>query len=89
MTLPGINHLLARPEEYLKGKTIGLLTNHTGLTRDHQHSITHFNSHSSFTLKALFAPEHGLYGIAQDMVTIENEFDPISGLTISSLYGKT
>jgi len=89
MTLPGINHLLARPEEYLKGKTVGLLVNHTSLTSDQQHSITHFNSHSSFTLKALFAPEHGIYGIAQDMITIENEVDPISGLTISSLYGKT
>lgn len=89
MTLPGINHLLAKPKEYLKGKTLGLIVNHTSLTSDHQHSIVHFNSHSYFTLKALFAPEHGLYGIAQDMIAIENEVDPISGLNILSLYGKT
>ncbi len=89
MTLPGINHLLAQPEQYLKGKTVGLLVNHTSLANDHQHSITHFKSHPSFTLNALFAPEHGLYGIAQDMIEIENEVDPVSGLTVSSLYGKT
>ncbi|MED5353110.1 MAG: DUF1343 domain-containing protein [Nitrospinota bacterium] len=89
MTLPGIDQLLARPEKYLKGKTLGLLVNHTSMASDHQHSITHFNSHSSFNLNALFAPEHGLYGIAQDMIEIENEIDPVSGLTISSLYGKT
>ena len=89
MTLPGINHLLAQPEKYLKGKTVGLVVNHTSLTSDYKHSIAHFNSHPSFTLTALFAPEHGLYGIAQDMVEIENEVDPVSGLTISSLYGKT
>jgi len=89
MTLPGINHLLAQPKEYLKGKTLGLIVNHTSLTSDHQHSIVHFNSHSYFILKALFAPEHGLYGIAQDMIAIENEVDPISGLNIVSLYGKT
>jgi len=89
MTLPGINQLLAQPEQYLKGKTVGLVVNHTSLASDHKHSIAHFNSHPSFELTALFAPEHGLYGIAQDMIEIENAVDPVSGLTISSLYGKT
>ena len=89
MTLPGINHLLAQPEKFLTGKTVGLIVNHTSLTSDHRHSIEHFKSHPSFTLNALFAPEHGLYGIAQDMIEIKNEIDPVSGLTISSLYGKS
>ncbi len=87
MTTPGIDHLLARTEQYLKGKTVGLVVNHTSLAGDNQHSILHFNSHSSFKLNALFAPEHGLYGIAQDMIEIKDEVDPVSGLTISSLYG--
>jgi len=89
MTLPGIDQLLEKPEKYLKGKTLGLVVNHTSLASDQRHSIKHFNSCSSFTLNALFAPEHGLYGIAQDMIEIENETDPVSGLTVSSLYGKT
>ena len=77
MTLPGINQLLAQPEQYLKGKTVGLIVNQTSLAKDNQHSIAHFKSHPSFILNALFAPEHGLYGIAQDMIEIENEIDPI------------
>ena len=89
MTLPGINQLLAQPGQYLKGKTVGLIVNHTSLTKDNQHSIAHFKSHPSFILNALFAPEHGLYGIAQDMIEIENEIDPISDLNVSSLYGIT
>ena len=89
MTLPGINQLLAQPGQYLKGKTVGLIVNHTSLTKDNQHSIAHFKSHPSFILNAIFAPEHGLYGIAQDMIEIENEIDPISDLNVSSLYGIT
>ena len=89
MTLPGINQLLAQPKEYLKGKTVGLIVNQTSLAKDNQHSIAHFKSHPYFILNALFAPEHGLYGIAQDMIEIENEIDPISQLNVSSLYGIT
>jgi|APSaa5957512535_1039671.scaffolds.fasta_scaffold00650_4 uncharacterized protein YbbC (DUF1343 family) len=87
-TVSGIDHLLSRPEKYLQGKTVGLIVNHTSLADDGRHSIAHFQSHSAFTLQALFAPEHGLYGTAQDMVHIENEVDPLSGLEIKSLYGK-
>ena len=68
MTIPGINHILTQPDKYLKGKTVGLIVNHTSLDSDYKHSIEHFKSHPSFKLNALFAPEHGLYGIAQDMI---------------------
>ncbi len=86
-TVAGIDHLLAQPKKYLKGKTIGLIVNHTSLASDGRHSISHFKSHSGFSLQALFAPEHGLYGTAQDMVHITDEVDPLSGLNIKSLYG--
>ena len=87
-TVSGIDHLLSQPEKYLQGKTVGLIVNHTSLAGDGKHSITHFLSHSAFTLQALFAPEHGLNGAAQDMVPIDNEVDLLSGLDIKSLYGK-
>ena len=87
-TVSGIDHLLSQPEKYLQGKTVGLIVNHTSLAGDGKHSITHFLSHSAFTLQALFAPEHGLNGTAQDMVPIDNEGDLLSGLDIKSLYGK-
>ena len=88
-TVSGIDHLLSQPEKYLQGKTVGLIVNHTSLANDGRHSIAHFHSHSAFRLQALFAPEHGLNGTAQDMVHIENEVDPLSGLIIKSLYGKS
>ena len=87
-TVSGIDHLLSQPEKYLQGKTVGLIVNHTSLAGDGKHSITHFQSHSAFTLQALFAPEHGLNGTAQDMIPIDNEVDLLSGLDIKSLYGK-
>ena len=87
-TVSGIDHLLSQPEKYLQGKTVGLIVNHTSLAGDGKHSIAHFLSHSAFTLQALFAPEHGLNGTAQDMVPIDNEVDLLSGLDIKSLYGK-
>ena len=75
MTLPGINHILAQPGKYLKGKTVGLIVNHTSLASDYKHSIEHLKSHPSFNLNALFGPEHGLYGTAQDMIEIKNEIE--------------
>ena len=77
-TVSGIDHLLSQPEKYLQGKTVGLIVNHTSLAGDGKHSITHFLSHSAFTLQALFAPEHGLNGTAQDMTPIDNEVDLLS-----------
>ena len=87
-TVSGVDHLFAHPEKYLKGKTVGLIVNHTSLAGDGRHSIAHFKSHLNFNLHSLFAPEHGLYGTAQDMIHIPDEVDPISGLNIKSLYGK-
>jgi uncharacterized protein YbbC (DUF1343 family) len=87
-TISGIDHLLTKPEKYLTGKTVGLIVNHTSLTGDGRHSIDYFKSHSAFNLHTLFAPEHGLYGTAQDMDHIADEVDPLSGLNIKSLYGK-
>ena len=87
-TVLGIDQLLAQPKKYLTGKTVGLIVNHTSLTGDGRHSIEHFKSHSAFNLHTLFAPEHGLYGTAQDMDHIADEVDPLSDLNIKSLYGK-
>jgi uncharacterized protein YbbC (DUF1343 family) len=87
-TVSGIDQLLAHPEKYLRGKTVGLIVNHTSLNGDGKHSIEYFKSHLAFNLHTLFAPEHGLYGTAQDMDHIADEVDPLSGLNIKSLYGK-
>lgn len=85
--LTGLDNLLANPEKYIKGKAVGLVVNHTSLAGDRQHSIFHFHTHVRYELKKMFAPEHGLYGVDQDMVGVSDSKDPVSTLRISSLYG--
>jgi len=83
----GLDQLLQNPERFLKGKTVGLVVNHTSVAADGRHSIKHFSNHRQYQLLKLFAPEHGLYGVDQDMIAINDQEDPLSGLTIQSLYG--
>ena len=83
----GLEKLLANPSEYLCGSTLGLVANQTSLTCDGQFSIGQFHSNKSFKLKALLAPEHGIYGVNQDMALVADETDPLSGLSVQSLYG--
>ena len=83
----GLEKLLANPSEYLCGNTVGLVVNQTSLTCDGQFSIGQFHSNKSFKLKALLAPEHGIYGVEQDMALVADETDPLSGLSVQSLYG--
>jgi len=35
----------------------------------------------------LFAPEHGLWGVAQDMESVGHEVEPVLGVPVLSLYG--
>jgi len=61
----GIDRLFQEHEALVKGKKIGLITNHTGVTSDLKWDIDLFREKEKslgLTLKALFAPEHGLFG---------------------------
>ncbi|GJL77447.1 MAG: hypothetical protein NPINA01_04360 [Nitrospinaceae bacterium] len=86
-TITGLDTLLTDPERYLHGQSVGLIVNQTSVAGDHRHSIDHFKSHGWFSLKKIFAPEHGLYGIDQDMVKVNDNHDPSSGVNVLSLYG--
>lgn len=83
----GLEKLLANPAEYLCGSTLGLVVNQTSLTSNGQLSIGQFSNNKTFQLKALLAPEHGIYGVDQDMELVSDETDPLSGLPVQSLYG--
>ena len=84
---PGLEKLLANPNEYLCGTTLGLVVNQTSLSSDGQFSISQFHNNKSFKLKTILAPEHGIYGVDQDMVLVADETEPLSGLLVRSLYG--
>lgn len=84
----GLDRLLAKPKQYLKGNRIGLVVNHTSVAGDGTPSFIHFHRHKDFELVKLFAPEHGLYGVDQDMVDVGHGTEPATGVAIVSLYGK-
>ena len=83
----GLEKLLANPNEYLCGNTLGLVVNQTSLTSDGQFSLGQFHNNKSFKLKTILAPEHGVYGVDQDMALVTDETEPVSGLLVRSLYG--
>ena len=61
-TLAGIDVLAAEGFARLRGKRVGLLTNHTGRSRDGVSTIDLIAGAPGVTLAALFSPEHGIRG---------------------------
>jgi uncharacterized protein YbbC (DUF1343 family) len=87
----GIEVLLNEKHALLKGKRVGLITNHTAQTSRNQTSVDLFKSCSKekgFTLVALFAPEHGLTGALYASKSFSDEKGS-DGIPIYSLHGKT
>ena len=71
----------------LKDKSVGLVTNHTGMNRDHLLTSDLFKN-KSFKLKALFSPEHGLKGLAYAAEKVAHTKD-MGGVPVYSLHGET
>ncbi|HET9469261.1 MAG TPA: exo-beta-N-acetylmuramidase NamZ domain-containing protein [Vicinamibacterales bacterium] len=89
-TLTGIDVLRADGFALLKGKRIGLVTNHTGRARDGATTIDLLYTSASangHTLVALFSPEHGIRGVLDS--SVPSATDEKTGLPIRSLYGDT
>jgi uncharacterized protein YbbC (DUF1343 family) len=71
----------------LRGKHIGIITNHTGLDSREKSTIDILAHAPGVQVMALFSPEHGLGGQADDRITSTK--DPSTGLQVFSLYGDT
>jgi uncharacterized protein YbbC (DUF1343 family) len=84
----GVDVLLEDPRGFLRGDAIGLVTNPTGVTCRLESTLDAFHSHPDVTLKAVFGPEHGARGDAQDALPVEGYVDEATGLPINSLYGE-
>ena len=83
----GLDVLRAQGFAPLRGKRVGLLTNHTGRSRDGASTIDVLAHASGVTLVALFSPEHGIRGQLDEKV--DSSRDQATGLPIFSLYGDT
>ncbi len=84
----GLDVLLKNPKDFLNGNRIALVVNHTSLAKNGTHSLQLFHQHPEYNLIKLFSPEHGLYGVDQDMKEVEDSKDPLTGVPVYSLYGK-
>jgi uncharacterized protein YbbC (DUF1343 family) len=83
---PGIEVFLADVPPALRGKRVGLITNHTGIDRSRTPDIDLIAQHRDLELVALLAPEHGIRGTAAEGERIVDETDPKTGVPIYSLY---
>src|SRR5262245_61727747 len=82
----GLERVLVEERSVLAGKRLALLCNPTSVDRELRHAADLFLAHG-LTLKALFGPEHGVRGDAQDMIETEGGVDPLTGVPVYSLYG--
>ena len=85
--LTGIDVLERDGFKQLNGMRIGLVTNHTGRDRAGRPTIDVLFKAPNVKLTALFAPEHGIRGLADEKVS--DTKDEQTGMPIYSLYGET
>lgn len=83
----GLDVLESQKFAPLRGKHVGLITNHTGLDSQGRSTIDLLSHAAGVKLVALFSPEHGLLGVADEKVSSSK--DPTTGLPVYSLYGET
>src|SRR5829696_573381 len=82
----GVETFLADVPRALRGKRVGLITNHTGIDRSRNSDIDLIAKHKELKLVALLAPEHGIRGTVEAGEEIVDETDPKTGVPVYSLY---
>jgi uncharacterized protein YbbC (DUF1343 family) len=83
----GLDVLEAQKFAPLRGKHVGLITNHTGLDSQGRSTVDVLSHAAGMQLVALFSPEHGLAGRNDEKLSSTK--DPTTGLPVYSLYGDT
>lgn len=85
----GIEVLLSDSIHLIRGKRVGLITNHTGLGPMGKSSIDLLHAAPGVKLTALYGPEHGIRGVARAGDKIASSVDSATGVPVHSLYGDT
>jgi uncharacterized protein YbbC (DUF1343 family) len=83
----GLDVLEAARFAPLRGKHVGVITNHTGRDAQERTTVDVLRHAPGVQVVAIFTPEHGLGGEQDENVASTK--DPVSGLPIYSLYGET
>ena len=93
----GLNVLLTEQRDWIQGKSIGLITNHTGVDATLRSNYRLLSEVPSCRLSAIFSPEHGFWGAVQDGIAVNNldvsdanlsQSHPTS-VPVYSLYGQS
>jgi len=84
-TITGLDRLVADEFAQLAGRSIGLITNQTGVDAKGRRAVDLLAAAPHVRLRALFSPEHGITG--QVDANVPNGRDAATGLAIWSLYG--
>jgi uncharacterized protein YbbC (DUF1343 family) len=85
----GLEVLLTDSIHLIRGKRVGLITNHTGIGPMGKSSIDLLHAAPGVKLTALYGPEHGIRGAARAGDKIASSIDSATGVPIHSLYGDT
>jgi len=83
----GLENLLQNHSDLLLGKRLGILAHLASCNQSGIH-ITELLQ-EDYNVTALFGPEHGLDGVAQDMETVNSSVDQGKNIPIYSLYGNS
>ncbi len=87
--LTGIDVLVKQNFDVLAEAKIGLLVNQASVDGNINHTLSHFLGNKKFELKALFGPQHGIYGHTQDnMIEWQSFDDEKLSIPVYSLYGE-
>jgi len=84
-TLTGLDRLVAEDFAPLAGRTVGLITNQTGIDSQGRRAVDLLAAAPQVKLRALFSPEHGITGLVD--ANVPHSRDAATGLAIWSLYG--
>ena len=86
---PGLEVLLEKHLDLIRGKRVGLITNPTGVDSKLDSAIELLRAQPGVQLVALYGPEHGVRGNAQAGQYVAYYFDEHLQLPVFSLYGQT
>lgn len=85
--LSGLEVLLHDRLPLVRGRRLALLAHQASVSSRLEHAAELLRDAPGVRLVRLFAPEHGLWGAAQDHATVASTREPMTGLPVLSLYG--
>jgi len=86
----GLDVLAAQEFALLRGLRVGVVTHPAAVDSELRHVIERLAAAPKVELAAIFGPEHGLLGQAQDLIAVtEGESRKAGAVPVHSLYGST